>query len=145
MIETLIQQYLAPVVTWFAAIFTPAEWKSFVLLIAVTMAVTQIVKVGWRILPIPADRLTYRHSLIYLIACATSLVGAPFIWPPGFNWWIPGVIGGPASALTFKLWFALLRKFAPDIAASFNADRRRLDLGPPGGFARRKADEDKLP
>lgn len=138
MIESLIQQYLAPVAQWFAGLFTPAEWKSFILLIAVTMALTQIVKVGWRILPIPADRLTYRHSLLYLITCATSLVGAAFIWPPALSWWIPGVIGGPAAALTFKIGFSLLRKFAPDVAASLNADRRRTDLGPPGGFARRQ-------
>lgn len=139
MIESLIQQ-IAPIAQWFTGLFTPAEWRAFILLLAVTMAVTQIVKVGWRVLPIPNDRLTYHHSLLYLITCATSLVGAPFIWPHGFSWWIPGVIGGPAAAMTFKLGFSLLHKFAPDIAASLNADRRRVDLGPPGGFARRKND-----
>lgn len=140
---SVIQQYLAPLVQWFAALFTPAEWKAFVLLIAVTMAVTQIVKVGWRVLPIPADRLTYRHSILYLLTCATAFIAAALIWPPGFSWWIPGVIGGPASALTFKVGFALLRKFAPEVAASINADRRRDDRGPPGGIARRKTDSAK--
>ncbi len=140
--DAMINQYLVPVVQWFAGLFTPGEWKAFVLLLAVTMAVTQIVKVGWRVLPIPADRLTYRHSLLYLITCAVSFIGAPFIWPTGFSWWIPGVIGGPASALVFKIGFSLLRKFAPDMAASINADRRRVDRGPPGGIARRKTDKE---
>lgn len=139
MIESIFQQYLVPAAL---ALFTVAEWKAFVLLIAVTMATTQIVKVGWRVLPIPADRFTYRHSILYLITCGTSLLGAPFIWPAGFIWWIPGVIGGPIAALTFKLGFALLRKFSPDVAASFNADRRREDRGPPGGFPRRKTDKE---
>lgn len=141
-IGQLIQQYLIPVVQWFVALFTPAEWKAFVLLIAGTMAATQIVKVGWRLLPIPADRLTYRHSLLYLITCAVAFAGAALVWPPGFSWWIPGVIAGPASALTFKIGFSLLKKFAPDAAAGFNADRRRADFGPPGGLPRRKTDAD---
>lgn len=138
MIEALIQQYIAPVFQWFAALFTPAEWKSFVLLIGVTMAATQIAKVSWRILPIPADRLTYKSSVLYLIACAASFASAPALWPPGFSWWVPGVIGGPASAVAFKILFGVLRKVSPDIASSFNADRRRRDMGPPGGLERRK-------
>jgi len=137
---SFVTQYIGTIVSWFVGLFTPAEWKAFVLLVLVAMAVTQIVKVGWRVLPIPADRLTYRHSLLYLLTCATAFTAAALIWPPGFSWWIPGVIGGPASALTFKLGFALLRKFAPDVAAGFNADRRRDNRGPPGGFPRRKSD-----
>lgn len=137
MIETLIQQYLSPLVLWFAGLFTPAEWKAFVLLIAVTIAVTQITKVFWRVLPIPADRLTYKHSILYLITCATSLLVAACLWPPGFSWWIPGIVGGPAAAIVFKLGFSLVRRFSPEVAASFNADRRRLSMGPPSGIERR--------
>jgi len=137
MIEALIQQYLS----WFVGLFTPAEWKAFVLLLAVTIAATQIVKVGWRILPIPADRLTYRHSVLYLVTCLVAIVIAVAIWPPGFNWWVPGIIAGPTSAVVFKTGFAVLRKFAPEVAASFNADRRRDDRGPPGGFPRRRGDQ----
>lgn len=139
---TFIQQYIGTIASWVIALFTPAEWKAFVLLICVTMAVTQIVKAGWRILPIPADQLTYKLSVLYLITCAVSFISAAYIWPPGVSWWIPGVIGGPASALTFKLGFSVIRKFAPDMAAGFNADRRRQDRGPPGGIARRKNDNE---
>ncbi len=137
MIESLIQQYLS----WFVGLFAPAEWKAFVLLLAVTIAGTQIIKVCWRFLPIPADRLTYRHSVLYLLTCLMGLGLAAAIWPPGYSWWIPGILAGPASAVVFKIGFAVLRKFAPSVAASFNADRRRDDRGPPGGFPRRKGDQ----
>lgn len=137
---SFVTQYIGTIVSWFVGLFTPAEWKAFVLLVLVAMAVTQIVKVGWRVLPIPADRLTYKHSILYLITCGTSFFGAPFIWPPEFSWWIPGVIGGPASAITFKAGFFLIRKFFPDMAASFNADRRKMNIGPPSGIERRGKD-----
>lgn len=138
MIEALLQQYLVPGLQFIAALFTPAEWKAFFLLVCVTMAVTQIAKVGWRVLPIPADRLTYKAPVLYLIACVASAVVAKPLWPEGFSWWVAGVIGGPASAVSFKLIFALFRKFAPDLAAGFNADRRRNNFPPPGGIERRK-------
>ena len=143
MIENIIQQYLVPMAQWFVGLFTTAEWKALILLLFVTMAMTQIVKVGWRILPIPADRLTYQNSIIYLITCVISFICAFFIWPPGLSWWIPGVIGGPASALAFKVGFSILRKCAPDIAAGFNADRRSTDANPTNEFTRRKTDQEK--
>ena len=142
MIENIIQQYLVPMTQWFFGLFTTAEWKALILLLFVTMAMTQIVKVGWRILPIPADRLTYQSSIIYLITCVISFICAFFIWPPGLSWWIPGVIGGPASALAFKVGFSILRKYAPDIAAGFNADRR-TSTSKKSEFTRRKTDKEE--
>lgn len=140
--ENLIQRYFDPAVQWLFGLFTTQEWKALILLLFVTMALTQIVKVGWRILPIPADRLTYQKSIIYLITCVISLICAFFIWPPGLSWWIPGVIGGPASAVAFKLGFSILRKYAPDIAAGFNADRR-TGTSTTSEFTRRKTDREE--
>lgn len=137
MIETWIQQFAQ----WFAALFTPAEWKAFSLLVLVTIAITQLMKIGWRILPIPADRLTYRREIMYL---TTTMVGFAFafpIWPVGLSWWIPGILAGPVSAIAFKAGFYFVKRFAPNFAASFNADRRKLNQGPPGGFARRRKDQ----
>lgn len=140
MIESLIQQ-IVPIAQWFAGLFTPAEWKSFVLLIGVTLVVTQVIKVAWRILPfLPMDRVTYRREVMYLITVGVGFGFAWPIWPAGLAWWIPGILSGTVAAVIFKAVFFLLKKFAPDFAMSFNADRRRADLGPPGGFARRKAD-----
>ena len=145
--ENLIQRYFDPAVQWLFGLFTTQEWKSIILLLLVIMALTQIVKVGWRILPIPADRLTYMNSIMYLITCVISMVCAPFIWPPGLNWWIPGVIGGPASAVVFKIGFSILKKYAPDIAAGFNADRRSNEASPENKEdepTRRKKDQEEI-
>ena len=147
MIEDTIQQYILPITQWVVGLFTTQEWKSLILLLLVTMALTQIVKVGWRILPIPADRLTYMNSIMYLIACVFSFVCAPFIWPPGLSWWIPGIIGGPASAVAFKVGFSILKKCAPDIAAGFNADRRSNEASPENKedeLSRRKTDQEQI-
>ena len=147
MIEDIIQQYILPITQWLVGLFTTQEWKSLILLLLVTIALTQLVKVGWRLLPIPADRLTYMDSIMYLITCVISFVCAPFIWPPGLSWWIPGIIGGPASAVAFKIGFSILKKCNPDIAASFNADRRRNEASPESKeddeLARRKTDKDQ--
>lgn len=141
MLETILQQHVVPIIQWFISLFTPAEWKAFVLVVFVTIAVTQMIKVGWRLLPIPADHLTYQPSILYLISCAVAFICAAFIWPKGFNWWIPGLISGPAAAFLFKVGFAIIKKAAPDIAASFNADRRREDLGPQPDSIGRKTDK----
>ena len=141
--ENLIQRYFDPAAQWLFGLFTTQEWKSLILILFVTMALTQIVKVGWRILPIPADRLTYQNSILYLITSVISFTSAFFIWPPGLSWWIPGVIMGPASALAFKVGFFILKKYAPDIAAGFNADRRRNYIDPPDGFLKRKTDKEQ--
>ncbi len=138
MIESMIQQYLAPAVQWFFGLFAPAEWKAFVLLVGVTLVVTQVIKFTWRILPfLPMDRLTYRREVMYLITVGVGFVFAWPIWPDGFSWWIPGILSGTVAAFLFKAAFFYLKKFAPDFATSFNADRRRADRGPPGGIERR--------
>lgn len=135
MIETLLQQYLAPVAAWFAGLFTPAEWKAFILLIGVTISATHTAKIVWRLAPVPGPA----HAHVYLLSAALGFAAAPFIWPPGFNWWIPGVLAGPCAALAFKAGFFVLKKFAPGLAAALNADRRRDRMAAaPGGIERRK-------
>jgi hypothetical protein len=134
MLETLLQQYLAPLAQWVAGLFTPAEWKAFVLLIAVTLAATHTIKVIWRLAPISGPS----HRQVYLVTAGIGFLVAWPIWPAGFDWWIPGVLAGPAAALAFKAGFYLIKKFAPGMAAAINADRRRREVGPPGGFERRK-------
>ena len=141
--ENIIQRYFDPAAQWLFGLFTTQEWKALILILLVTISITQLVKVGWRLLPIPADRLTYMNSIMYLITSVISMSSAFFIWPPGLSWWIPGVILGPASALVFKIGFSLFRKYAPDIAAGFNADRRRNDVDPPDGFLKRKTDKEQ--
>ena len=65
------------------------------------------------------------------------------MWPPGFSWWIPAVLAGPAAVLTFKLAFWLLKKFIPDFAATLNMDRRKQDMGPPPNGVGPRREEDK--
>lgn len=134
MIETLIQQYLAPVAGWFVGLFTPAEWKAFMLLIGVTLAGTHTLKLFWRRGKLRGPS----HRQVYLLSAAIGFFAAWPIWPAGFAWWIPGVLAGPVSALLFKAGYYLLRRFAPGLANALNANRRHLAAGPPGGFERRQ-------
>lgn len=134
MIETPVQQYLATVVEWLAGLFTPAEWKAFVLLIGVTISSTHTAKIVWRLAPVPGPR----DSQVYLVSAVIGFTAAAFIWPAGFSWWVPGVLAGPSAALIFKAGFFVLKKFAPELAAALNADRRREDSEPPCDIDRRQ-------
>jgi hypothetical protein len=134
MLETLIQQYLAPVVSWLTGLFTAAEWKAFVLLIGVTLSGTHTIKIIWRLGPMRGP--THRH--VYLASAGFGFVAAAFLWPAGYSWWIPGVLAGPVAAVAFKLGFYFIKRFAPGLAATLNADRRRRQHSPPGGFERRQ-------
>lgn len=140
MIETLIQQYLAPVVLWFIGLFTLAEWRAFVLLIAVTISATHTVKLVWRLSPVRGGS----HGQVNLASAIIGFSAAPFVWPSGFSWWIPAVLAGPVSVLVFKISFWTLKKFMPGFAATLNMDRRKEDMGPPpdGIGPRRKEDKD---
>lgn len=138
MIDALIQQYLVPVVLWFVGLLTPSEWRSFVLLIGVTIAATHTVKVAWRLSPLRGGS----HSQVYLASAVIGFAAAPFMWPSGLSWWVPAIMAGPVAALVFKVAFAILKRFVPDFAASLNMDRRKQDLGPPpDGVPRRKEDQ----
>jgi len=139
MIETLLQQYIVPLVVWFVSLFTAAEWRAFVLLIGVTLAATHTIKIAWRLSPYRGST----HGQVYLASAFVGFMSAPFIWPPGFSWWIPAVMAGPAAALTFKVAFYFLKKFAPDAANIVNVERRLREQGPPGGFPRRKSDKEE--
>lgn len=137
MVETLIQ-YLSPVVLWFVGLFTPAEWKAFILLICVTIAGTHTIKTVWRRGPMRGGS----HAHVYVISVVLGAISAFFLWPEGFSWWVPAVLAGPTSALVFKVAFFLIKKFSPGLAATLNLDRRKRDIGPPGGFPRRPSDRE---
>ncbi len=137
MIETIIQQYLSPVALWFVGLFSPAEWKAFILLICVTIAGTHTIKVAWRRSHLRGGS----HADVYIISALLGAVSAYFLWPVGFSWWVPAILAGPASAMAFKLAFFLIKKLSPGLAATLNLDRRKQDLGPPpDGVPRRKED-----
>lgn len=136
--ESMIQQYLSPVVLWFVGLFSPAEWKAFILLICVTIAGTHTIKVVWRRSHLRGGS----HTDVYLISALLGAVSAYFLWPAGFSWWVPAILAGPASALAFKAAFFLIKKLSPGLATTLNLDRRKRDAGPPGGFARRSTDDE---
>lgn len=139
MIETLIQQYLSPVVMWLVGLFAPVEWRAFILLICVTVAGTHTIKVVWRRSHLRGGS----HADVYLVSALLGAVSAYFLWPAGFSWWVPAILAGPASALVFKAVFFLIKKFSPGLAATLNLERRKRDIGPPGGFPRRPSDKEE--
>src|SRR3990167_6509226 len=114
---------------WFLSLFTPAEWRAVLWLLLVTMAAVQTIKVTWRnFLPISGGSGDH----LAIVAVAVSLVAAYFIWPAGsVHWAVAGIVGGPASNVAFKLGFAVLKRFVPDLAATVNMDRRKVWGLPP--------------
>lgn len=138
MIETILQQYIAPMVSWFFALFTPQEWRAFVLLIGVTLAATHTIKIAWRLSPLRGSS----HGHLYLVSALVGFLSAPFIWPPELSWWVPAVMAGPVAAIVFKVAFYFLKKLSPGLANVVNIERRQRDIGPPAyGTQTRKTDE----
>ena len=128
---------IPPIVIWFLGLFTIDEWRAFIWLIIATLAATHTVKVIWRRLPIAGGG----HGHVALLAAVSSMVLAYFIWPKESGmWWIAGIVCGPASNLTFKLGFGLLKRYMPDLAATVNLDRRKdtMPIPPTGSPERRK-------
>lgn len=129
---SVIQQYLAPLVQWFAALFTPAEWKLFVvngwrflLLLGLTLAATHTIKVLWR-------KSHWRgggHGHTNVVALVVSYPLAFLVWKEGSSFAIPAILGGPSAILTFKVAFAWLKRKHPELAAEINFDRRGTDRG----------------
>ena len=122
---------------WFLGLFTTAEWRAFIWLILATLAAVQTLKLVWRYSPITGGG----HGHVAILAAVSSMVLAYFIWPAGSGSWIvAGIVGGPASNLTFKLGFGLLKRYMPDLAATVNLDRRKdmMPIPPVGSPERRK-------
>ena len=116
-------------IQWFLNLLSPAEWRAILWLLLVTMAAVHIIKVTWRnYLPLVGG--SGEHMVA--VAVGVSLVAAYFVWPAGsVHWAVAGIVGGPASNIAFKLGFALLKRFLPDLAATVNMDRRRVWGLPP--------------
>lgn len=122
---------------WFLNLLTTAEWRAILWLLMVTLAGTHTIKVAWRnVLPFSGGG----GGQVALVAAGCSMVAAYFIWPAGsVHWAVAGIVGGPASNIAFKLGFALLKRFTPDLAATINLDRRTvLGLPPTDTPERRK-------
>lgn len=120
---------------WFLGLFTTAEWRAFIWLILATLAAVQTLKLVWRYSPITGGG----HGHVAILAAVSSMVLAYFIWPAGSgSWIIAGTVGGPASNLTFKLGFGLLKRYMPDLAATVNLDRREVWGLPPQGTPERR-------
>ena len=120
---------------WFLGLFTTAEWRAFIWLILATLAAVQTLKLVWRYSPITGGG----HGHVAILAAVSSMVLAYFIWPAGSGSWIvAGIVGGPASNLTFKLGFGLLKRYMPDLAATVNLDRREVWGLPPQGTPERR-------
>ena len=139
--EQLIQQYLGPVVAWILALLTPAEWAALAWLVPGTLVFTHFTKLAWRLSPIPGGG---NPNAIHLIAGAIGFLIAIPLWPGTGHapWWIAGPVAGGGGAIgIFKAFYPLLQYFFPKLAAALNADRRKLELGPPPATPERRQDQ----
>ena len=120
-------------------LFTAAEWRNMVWLLACTLAITHLLKVLWRLSPIKGGG----DASVQILAIVSGFLAAYMLWPPASGpWYVAGVIAGPASSVAFKFVFAALNKFSPGFASAINFDRRKEDLGaPPDGVPRRNGDK----
>lgn len=121
---------------WFLGLFTQAEYRAFIWLILATMGATHAIKVIWRYSPLKGGG----HGQIALISAVAGFCLAYFIWPPigSGPFWIAGLVAGRASNIAFKMGFALLKRYMPDLAATVNLDRREVWGLPPQGTPERR-------
>lgn len=114
---------------FFLGLFPAMEWRAFIWLILATLAFTHTAKIAWRYSPLKGGG----HGQIALISAVAGFCLAYFIWPSTGSgpFWVAGLVAGPASNIAFKVGFALLRRFMPDLAATVNLDRRKLWGLPP--------------
>lgn len=132
MIDPLIERVIG--------LLTPKEWEALLWLMACTLAATQTLKVIWRLSPLRGGG----HGGVNSIAAISGMASAIMVWPAGETapWYVAGIIAGPASIVVFKIGFGLLNKFLPGVAATMNADRRKVETGPPPEtIERRKTDD----
>jgi len=124
-----------PILQWFMNLFSLAEWRAMAWLLLATLTATHTLKIIWRRSPVPGGG----GRQVALIAAILSVAFSYFLWPPdGIPWWIAGIVGGPTSNLAFMAGFALIKKYAPDIAATMNWDRRKTYGLPPSGIPERR-------
>lgn len=127
-----------PFIERLIGLFTPQEWKALIWLMVITLAATHTIKVAWRLSPIRGAS----NGAVYLVAAVIGFAAAYFVWPShSVPWYMAGVTAGPASNIVFRIAFALLNKFLPGVASSINFDRRKQDVGAPGGIGGRKEDK----
>lgn len=116
------------------SLFTPQEWRAMLWLLVATLAATHTLKIAWRLSPWSGGG----HWHVALVSAIVGFVLAYFLWPSG-QWWVAGIIAGPASNVAFKLAFAVLKRYLPEFAAGLNADRRTTDMPiPPTGTPERR-------
>lgn len=119
-------------------LFTPDEWRAVIWLLVCTVAATHTLKIVWRFVPIKGGG----NGQVQVIAIVAGFASAFLMWPEHtVPWYAAGVIAGPASSVAFKIAFGVLTKYFPTIAAAVNADRRKLELGPPPATDERRKDE----
>lgn len=107
---------------WFLAIFTPAEWAALFWLIGITLAATHTIKIAWRLSKFKSGS----HNHMYLVSASIAMLAAFVIWPDqSVPWYVAGIVAGPLANLVFKLAFALMHKFAPDVAITLNQSMRK--------------------
>ncbi len=107
---------------WFFNLLTTAEWSALLWLVGITLAATHSVKIGWRFFKLPGCN----HASVYIVSAAIAMIAAFIIWPDqSVPWYVAGIVAGPLANLVFKLAFALLHKFAPDVAITFNQSMRK--------------------
>lgn len=126
-----------PIIQWFLNLFPAMEWRAFIWIIIATLAATHTIKIVWRRwIPMAGGG----HGHISIVSAIASIVLSFFLWPSGSGpWWIAGIICGPASNIAFKIGFALLKKFVPDVAMAINMDRRKDSMPiPPEGTPDRR-------
>ena len=138
MLDTLLQQYLAPVAHWVAGLLTPAEWSAMIWLVSGTLIFTHFAKIVWRLSPIPGGG---NNNAIHLVAGLIGLLIAIPVWPDSGRvpFWMAGPVASGGAIGIFKGFFPVLSYFFPRLADNLNANRRRYDLGPPPATPERRS------
>lgn len=137
-----IAQHITPLAQWFAALLTQAEWSALLWLISGTLVFTHFFKIAWRLLPVPGGG---SHNIIHLTSGLIGTAIAFSVWPASGHapWWLAGPVAGGGGAITiYKMFWPVLSTMFPAFTAKLNAERRKRNVGPPGGVSRRKEDSD---
>jgi len=140
--DAFLDQFIAPLFAWFAALLTKAEWGGLVWLVSGTLVLTHVAKIAWRRLPIPGGG---DAKLIQVLAVAIGSLLGFWLWPVESHAprLLAGAIGGGGGAIaSWRLFWPLLSTVFPTFAAKLNADRRKdPNPIPPAGTTERRADQ----
>ena len=127
-----------PFIERLIGLLSPAEWKSLIWLMCITLAATHTIKVSWRLSSLPGAS----NTAVYLISAIVGFSATYFVWPShNVPWYMVGITVGPASNIAFKIVVALLEKFLPGVTASINFDRRKESTEQVAGTGERKGDK----